>query len=262
MIDKFPPQPCDQSVTQDELHAFADDQLSEARREAVEAYLESHPEAARLVADTRQINALIRSAHDSVLDEPIPVRHVSLLQDRVLRRRAFPAFGAAAAGMLLGLGLGWMSYAQLFEGNHAVRDLASRTEAAYLVYAPETSHPVEVGGSDAAYLKDWLSNRMGMDFIVPRLTDLGFTLLGGRLMMGDETPAAMLMYENAQGRRLIFYIRNDLPERGRAAMTFQAKGGTGVLYWAEGPRGFGLSGGFSQKELTSVAQVVRAQLDV
>ncbi|NIA69867.1 hypothetical protein HBA54_14780 [Pelagibius litoralis] len=100
------------------------------------------------------------------------------------------------------------------------RSLARNPDAAaYVVYAPDNRHPAEVAATEAEHLSIWLSNRMGMAFRIPRLGDLGFELVGGRLMVGDHAPAALLMYENGQGRRLVFYLRNDLPAAGAAALT-------------------------------------------
>lgn len=41
-----------------------------------------------------------------------------------------------------------------------------------------------------------------MRFPIPELTQAGFRLVGGRLMVGDGRPAGMLMYENGQGHRI------------------------------------------------------------
>jgi anti-sigma factor RsiW len=84
-----------------------------------------------------------------------------------------------------------------------VHELAQRAVAAYAVYAPDRVHPVDMAGDQKDRLAAWLSNRMNMTVVLPRLDAAGFALLGGRLMVGEKAPAALLMYENGQGRRLI-----------------------------------------------------------
>ena len=129
-----------------------------------------------------------------------------------------------------------------------------------MVYAPEKRHAVEVDAAEADHLSAWLSNRMGFSLPIPRLGDLGFELVGGRLLAGEHAPVALLMYENAQGRRIVLCVRNDLPPGEGAPMRYLRQADTGVVAWADGTAGFGLAGGFSEKELLPAAQSVRAQL--
>lgn len=249
--------PVPDPISTDDLHAYADGRLPPDRAAEVEAYLAAQPAAARQVADYRAINAALHRAFDGVLDEPIPAAHA----DAASRRRphlSIPA-AAAVAGVLLGAFGGWIARGEIGAGGAPAAQVAEHARAAYLVYAPETRHPVEVAAADSGHLAAWLSNRMGMAFPLPSLADLGFTLVGGRLMVGDRGPAALLMYENPQGRRMVLYVRNDLPEAGRGRMRYDRGGEAGVVYWTDGRRGFGLSGGFSEAELMPAAHVVRAQ---
>ncbi len=257
MTDK-PTDNTSSSITTDDLHAYADGKLTPERAAEVEAYLERHPAAPAEVADVRRINAALKGAFDGVLDEPIPSAQVAAVLDR-RPRFALPA-AAAVAGMILGAGLTWFTQAQAPAEQLALAELAEKSTAAYVVYAPEVRHPVEVAASESDHLSAWLSNRMNMSFHIPRLGDLGFDLVGGRLMVGDASPAALLMYENAQGRRLVLYVRNDLPQGDEAGMRYHRAEDTGVVTWTSGERGYGLAGAFSEKELLPAAQLVKAQL--
>lgn len=246
-------------ITADDLHAYADGKLTPARVAEVEAYLQCHPAAAAEVADYRRINAALQAVFAGVLEEPIPSAQVAAALER-RPRIALPA-AAAVAGMLLGAGLTWFAQLGTVSPEQVAQtELAEKSTAAYVVYAPEERHPVEVAASESDHLSAWLSNRMNMSFRIPRLGDLGFELIGGRLMVGDGTPAALLMYENAQGRRLVLYVRNDLPEGGEAAPRYYRAQDTGVVTWTSGETGYGLAGAFSEKELLPAAQLVRAQL--
>lgn len=246
------------AITADDLHAYADGKLAPARAAEVEAYLQRHPAAAAEVADIRRINAALHSVFDGVLEQPIPSVQAAAVLDR-RPRFALPA--AAVAGMLLGAGLTWFAQLGAVSPDRVAQaELAEKSTAAYVVYAPEERHPVEVAASESDHLSAWLSHRMNMSFRIPRLGDLGFELVGGRLMVGDGTPAALLMYENAQGRRLVLYVRNDLPEGGEAALRYHRTQDAGVVTWTSGETGYGLAGAFSEKELLPAAQLVRAQL--
>ncbi len=248
------------AITTDDLHAYADAKLTPERAAEVEVYLRSHPAAAAEVADVRRINAALKGAFDGVLDEPIPSAQVAAVLDR-RPRFALPA-AAAVAGMILGAGLTWFVQQGGSPEQLALADLAERSTAAYVVYAPEKRHPVEVAASESDHLSAWLSNRMNMSFRIPRLGDLGFELVGGRLVVADATPAAVLMYENGQGRRLVLYVRNKLPAAEETGLRYARAEDTGVVTWTSGETGYGLAGAFSEKELLPAAQLVRAQLSL
>ncbi len=243
-------------ISTDDLHAYADGLLPPDRAAAVEAYLSAHPAAARQVDDYQAINAALHRAFDGVLDEPVPAAHI---EAATRRPRLRPAMAAGIAGLLLGLAGGWQSH-DFLSGHRPVADvLAAPAAAAYLVYAPEVRHPVEVSASESDHLAAWLSNRMGMSFRLPPLSDLGFNLVGGRLLVAGVAPAALLMYENAEGRRLVLYVRNDLaPDGGEPGMRYTREADTGVVYWTDGAVGFGLSGKFTEAELLPAAQALRA----
>jgi anti-sigma factor RsiW len=244
-------------VSSDDLHAYADGQLASERMAEIEVYLARHPDAARQVEDYRALDAALHSSFDHILDEPIPSAHV----DRVLhrRRRLAVPFAAALAGLVVGAAGGWIAYDSFGRDELASELLAERARTAYAVYAPEVRHPVEVFAKESGHLATWLSNRMGMTFRIPQLADLGFTLVGGRLMIGERAPAALLMYENGEGQRLILYVLNDLERGSGLDMRYERSGETGVVYWIDDAKGFGLSGGVSESELRAAAAVVRAQ---
>src|SRR5258707_10862653 len=90
MIDRNSP------VTEDELHAYVDDEIAADRRGAVEAWLASHPEDAARVAQWRAQADAIPARHRMLPSQPGPARfHPHKLTPRAPSRRT----GAAAAGV-------------------------------------------------------------------------------------------------------------------------------------------------------------------
>ncbi|MGD0634907.1 MAG: hypothetical protein ABSA13_11605 [Beijerinckiaceae bacterium] len=224
------------------MHAFADGQLSPERRSDVEAFLRVSPEAAKQVDDFRRLNAALCAAF-----KPAPVA------------RRFPrGLAAALAGLIIGGATGWIGRGMTPAEPTGLHELAQRAVAAYAVYAPDRVHPVDMAGDQKDRLAAWLSNRMNMTVVLPRLDAAGFALLGGRLMVGEKAPAALLMYENGQGRRLILYVRNDLPKDPPSKMQYRQTDAGGIVYWRDAAAGFGLAGGFSEQELRPVADLIRA----
>jgi anti-sigma factor RsiW len=82
-------------VTEDELHAYVDNELPAERRSDVEAWLAAHHDDAERVQSWRAMAEALHARYDSVADEAVPKR---LELDRLVRHwwRSSPA--AASAG--------------------------------------------------------------------------------------------------------------------------------------------------------------------
>src|SRR4051812_16420594 len=61
-------------VTEDELHAYVDNELPAERRGDVEAWLSSHPDDAARVQSWRTMAEALHARYDQVLDEAVPKR--------------------------------------------------------------------------------------------------------------------------------------------------------------------------------------------
>ena len=96
-------------VTQDEVHAYVDGTLSEARRADVERQLERNPELAARASDFFALNNLLHERYDRVLNEPLPARlRTAAPAVRKARPAAnWPRFAGYAATLVLGVGIGW-----------------------------------------------------------------------------------------------------------------------------------------------------------
>ncbi len=82
----------EETISEEELHAYIDNQLDEQLRLAVEHYLAEHPQEADDVRYHQQLNQSLREAYSSQLQEPVP------RQLRLTAGRAAP--GPATAGAL------------------------------------------------------------------------------------------------------------------------------------------------------------------
>ncbi len=144
-------------VSDSDLHALADGQLQEPRRSQVKAYLETHPEAAQIVAEYQRLNRSLHALYDPVLDENIPPK----LSHPTTLRSGWQIARAAVAGGLLLLGgvIGWTLNDRLQPPQQTVFmvDLIRPAAFAHAVYTPEVRHPVEVSADDQRHLVNWLS---------------------------------------------------------------------------------------------------------
>jgi anti-sigma factor RsiW len=130
---------------------------------------------------------------------------------------------------------------------------------AHTLYVPEVRHPVEVK-ADEAHLVRWLAKRVGADVRAPALVDLGWRLMGGRLLPDHGAPAAQFMYEDASGRRLTLYVRKETG-LNNTSFRFHEKDGFGSFYWIDRPLAYALSGRLSRDELMNLANTVYGQLE-
>src|SRR5215468_3123595 len=81
-------------VTEDELHAYVDDELPAERRGDVEAWLTAHPDDAERVQSWRTMATMLHGRYDSVMDEAVPKR---LEIERLAQQPRRWVYGAAAA---------------------------------------------------------------------------------------------------------------------------------------------------------------------
>lgn len=246
------------SIGEIDLHAYVDGQLDAARRAEVEAYLAAHPEAAATVQHFRaQLHAL-HVNYDGVMNEPIPLRLTNALQPRPWTR----GLAAATAWLVCGLVSGWFAHARLMPMPRAAPATAFAKEAlvAHALYVAEQRHPVEVPAEQEAHLVAWLSRRLDMPIRAPNLQPTGFSLLGGRLLPGDDGPLAQLMYQSTTGERLTLTVKRAAKPGTEIGFKVIEQRGTSVFYWIDRDYGYALSGGIDKSRLLAVAQAVEAQL--
>jgi len=251
-------------ITDEDLHRFVDGRLAPERRTHVVEHLTEHPEIAEEVEAFQRLNASLRAQYEHVLEEPVPpVLLRAAAQGRVSRpmrlqrvlRIAVVVVVAVAAG---GIG-GWLLRDATKEPP-AWSDFARQAAVAHLVYAPEFKHAVEVSADQEAQLLRWLSRRVGAPITSPRLADVGYRLIGGRVLPTMVGAAAQLMYEDAAGERVTLYLRTDLRNSRDISFQVTRKGDVNVWYWLEGARGYALSGELDQSELLRIAEVLYDEL--
>jgi anti-sigma factor RsiW len=243
-------------LSENELHAYLDDQLDAEGRRAVEAHLAQAPEDAARVAAYREQNAALHAAFDPVLDEPVPdrLRHIDA------RPRA--ARLAVAAGWLaVGAIGGWFAHALLVDRPHVPMAFSRQAAIAHAVYSPEVRHPVEVGAAEQEHLVNWLSKRLGAKLKAPVLTAEGYELVGGRLLPGEAGAVAQFMYQDAKGKRLTLYVSRLGGKQRDTAFRFSQEDKVSVFYWIDGALGYALSGELPKAELLNVATTVYKQIN-
>ncbi|HET6838435.1 MAG TPA: anti-sigma factor [Bradyrhizobium sp.] len=243
-------------VTEDELHAYVDNELPAERRGDVEAWLAAHPEDAERVQSWRAMAEALHARYDSVADEAVPKR---LEIERLVQRPRTWVYGAIAATLaafIVGGGVGW-TVRGVSATPSAFQSFTDDAIDAHRLYTVEVRHPVEVSGTDRAHLQAWLSKRCGWDVRAPELGAAGLNLVGGRLLPGRAAPASFLMYENASGERFTIYAARGTNETTQ--MRYATQDNTGAMFWADRGVGYVVSGGNDRDRLMQVARLVYNQ---
>ena len=248
------------TVTEAELHAFADEQLPTADLARIEAWLADNTEDAAKVAAWKAQNESIRTLfapYNTAKDGD-----AALLRAR--KEGRWPSWMprlssvAAAAGIfIVGAVAGHYGPPLLSPPElqlTALETLPRQAQSAFLIYASEVRHPVEVGADQEAHLATWLGKRLGVtDLKVPNLQSLGFHLVGGRLLPVNDTPGALFMYEDATGKRITILIGHN-PENDTTSFRFANAGPVETFYWIDGKLGYAVTGDISRETLRQVAE--------
>ena len=246
-------------ISEADLHAFADGLLDPQRRAAVDEFLAQNPQSAAMVEDWRRQNAGIRDLFQPFErsrpgDEAMLAAKQPIPQPRSYRAGLWRA-AAALVIFVAGAAAGQFS-PQLFSGTKeqpiAAASLQDQARSAFLIYASDVRHPVEVGAAEQKHLAAWLGKRLDHPLTIPDLSQIGLNLVGGRLVPVSGKAGALLMYEDAGGRRVTVLVgRND--DNRETSFRFSSQGGVETFYWIDGPIGYAVTGDMSRERLQQVA---------
>jgi anti-sigma factor RsiW len=253
----------DSPITTDELHAYVDGMLPSDRRDAVEAWLASHPGDAAQVEAWRTQAAAIRAEFGAAAEEAVPARFDLDKLARASARRPWRSIAAAAViAAIIGGFAGWMARGAAAAVATPSNSDTFTSEAldAHRLYVVEVRHPVEVPGEEREHLAAWLSKRLDHELRIPDLESLGLKLVGGRLLPGPTGKAsAFFMYETAAGDRFTIYCaKSASPETG---MRYHETSRFSSFYWADGELAYVVSGPADRTRLWAVVKIAYDQVE-
>jgi anti-sigma factor RsiW len=269
----------DNGMSEADLQAYVDGQLTGRQRAEIEAYLAANPaEAERLAAYRRQNIAL------HALFDPAPGREAQLspeLAEMVeqLQRELDGAaadsaaatakpqrswnFRRLAACLVIGLSAGaagWMAVEQLAgrdaplvaltrQASDGPAQLASKETPA----AAETDEELQVVG--------WLAAQPGdTPQQLPDLEALGFELAAERVIQtASGQPAAQILYQDENGQRVTLYMRSG-GKGDHTSFTFTQAGEAAQFIWQDGSMAYSLIGKMPQDQLLSIAEAINESL--
>lgn len=193
-MSKHPP--IDQTVTEEDLHAFIDGELTADRADMVEAAIKADPALADIVAAYQADKMFMKRLYGPVADRPVPQHLVDLARGHGAsdaggarpggRWRIYGAVAAMLAVLVTGAGL-----LTRMPGSDVVSEaLDARSQTLALA-------------ADLGRYNDALSRIVDAKVKVPDLSRAGYQLAG----IGIADDAATIAYRDSQGGLFTIYLR-------------------------------------------------------
>jgi anti-sigma factor RsiW len=262
------------TISEEEIQAYVDGSLPNERRAEIDLLLAHNAALAARVSDYFSLNALLHERYDPVMSEPVPQRLRSMLVRQRFNAANWPRFAGMAAALVIGIAIGTgtqmgHTLATLSAGGNGEWRSASAGESdpfarraaiAHVLYMTAVDRPARISTDQEEDFVRWLANKLGTDVHPPILSGLGFQLMGGRIVPGDDGQMALFMYRDAAGERVTLSVsRKKVPSNTTAFKLYQ-DGPVNVFYWVDGDFGYAISGGISRDTLLSLSHAVYAQL--
>ena len=250
-------------IREEDLLAYVDGELSEARRLEVEAHLAEHEGDRDLVAEWQAQNetlkALFPKGEDDIpLDlDPREIDRKSIANDSA----GWTGLRAMATSLILlvaGAAGGWFGHQNFGSDQVTPEAVAQLAINAHNVYSIDKRHPVEVTADQSDHLVKWLSKRLGTQLVAPDLSAQDYHLVGGRLLAATEGAAAQFMYEDSKGGRVTLFVTPNSTEQ-LAGFEFASQGLTRAFYWLDSSLNYTLVGEVDRDQLLGLATRLYAQ---
>ena len=264
-----------------DLNGFVDGRLEASRAAALSESLATDRDARARMDGWKRQNDSLRTMFASVLFEPVPLRllptsmtapksestsHASMAQPRRERCGASSptrpsglvattmmgvALVAFAAGALASFGTddfglsprsGRVASVDETYAPSDERDFTSRAIEAHQAFLTDVTKPVEITAADEPRLTRWIQHSLAGPFRIPNLQRQGWSLIGGRIVPGQHSPAAFLVYGNGTDRLGLYIARTmGLPGGDPKVVDGGGIDAANVAYWTEGSFSYALT---------------------
>lgn len=255
------------SISDVDLHAYVDGELTAARRAEVEAYLADSPGDADRVKEYRDLTLALHALGDEaeLTRNPEIEAMTATLEKTIVRRRfsqRLMRVAAVSAFIIAGFG----AFTTYTDRQDAPEDrfvaFTQQATDAHLLFAGRLAEPKEVRLDEKSRVVAWLSQRLtGIPLQAPDLEPFGYQLTVERILPSRNGPAAQLMYEHEKDKRPVTLFIGKNRDAAQTAFTYVQNTDVAVFYWQDGPFAYSLAGGLERKQLLELAEEISAQLN-
>ncbi|QJI29719.1 anti-sigma factor [Pseudomonas sp. ADAK18] len=214
-----------------DLHAYVDHQLLESDRRLLETWLAAQPDVAAQVQAWQQDAQHLRASLSGALQQPAnPDLDPALIRQRIKHQSRRHL--ATAAVLLIAVSIGGLSGWQARQ--MTLSTVLPMTDAmqAYRMFAQDGILPADYNVQGNGDMQAWLDRYFTQAHRLPDLSQAGFKAVSGRLLTTDQGAAAMVLYEDKQGRRISFYIRPPGPQNKLLPRGSSSADGLQAEYWS------------------------------
>jgi anti-sigma factor RsiW len=169
-----------------------------------------------------------------------------------LRLDSFRWVPAAAALVILAT-IGTLLVTNSLRSSH--QQLIASTVLAGHIRSLQADHLVDVPSSDRHTVKPWFQGRLDFSPPVPDLSELGWTLIGGRLDYVDGRPVAVLVYQRRMHNINVFVW----PNHGLVDEAIKEEDAQGyqILHWNGAEMTYWVVSDLNNAELLELARALR-----
>jgi anti-sigma factor RsiW len=133
--------------------------------------------------------------------------------------------------------------------------LISRAVLAGHIRSLQAGHLIDVPSSDRHTVKPWFQGKLDFSPPVPDLSELGWTLVGGRLDYVDGRPVAALVYQRRMHNINVFVWPNR--DSGVDAIRQESEQGYQILHWNGAETTYWVVSDLNSAELLELARALR-----
>jgi len=236
-------------ISEDELHAYLDGELPDARRPAVEAYLREHPEDARRLGVYRDDGAAIKRIFSHGVAATHPRRPSGPRSWRsgptVSRRHAV----AAALILAVGAVAGWFGRERINDTD--MERLAHQAAAAHLILNGPGVEPLAT--SSLGELSRRMSSALGVRTELRDPSGTGYKIVGARIVPLAKGRAVQLVMRGLADETITFYFEGR-PGAKETPIRRIAGNGLTTLVWEDDDLACAITGALEPKKLEEVGR--------
>ena len=225
-------------LPEEDLHAFIDGELDDARTREVADIIARDPALAEKVAAYRADKALMAAHYAPLVHRPLPPAMTTALARRP-RPRVHLIRLAMAASVMLAVAATF-GYRTLLPNDGAAIDAAV------------AAHGDQIAGQVIAADAAKISEALGLTLKLPDLSKVGYTLADVAVYPGTHGKAVKIAYRNAAGEPFTLYLEGS---PGREKFEITKRGDVLVCLWQDDVLSTVMVGKMAAAEMLRVASL-------
>jgi anti-sigma factor RsiW len=186
----------------EKVASYVDDELDATAQQDAAKHLAGCSECTAAVAEHLALKKAVRVAANKFVAPP--ELHASIYRQLHPHARVSPwwKWGMSAVSLALVAALGFALWPKPAAKDPMVAELIDQH-----VIALSSINPIDVANSDRHTVKPWFQGKLPFTFNLPEVAGTQFSLIGGKLVYGQQAPGAELLYQAGQHKVSVFIFQ-------------------------------------------------------